>query len=122
MEMRKFGSLAVFAAFVGLMVWLQFSRKGDADKELLADMKTVISDLDVYPQNATYLDELLEREHRLAFETSYTMGGRRRRARFDEAKYVEQLFGGMLADCRRRGKTEVAESLQVAIAAAAETQ
>ena len=109
--MRK-GSILVAVGVIGILVWHKMSERNDADRETLEAMQELISELDVYPANREYLDGLLTREHKEAFSSSYSAGSRHRPARFDQSKYVQELFDAMIRDCDSRKKQDLAEALR----------
>lgn len=111
--MGKAANVLIFVALVGALVWWQFSRKDKADAEVLSQMHEVVSHMQSYPNNAEYLDTLLDREHPIAFGEAYTMGSRRRPAKFDDVKYTNVLFDRMAKYCRAAGKKDVAAELDV---------
>jgi hypothetical protein len=90
---------------------MKLYRRGTDKTDVLTAMKEIIGDLDVYKTEGEYLDELLEREHGRAFDDAYDVGGRRRSAKFDHDKYLQSLYGGMIADAKRRNKKDVADAL-----------
>jgi hypothetical protein len=109
--MRKFaGILIAIIAIIGLKFW----RSSNDSKEVLAQAKELISEMPEYPQNAAYLDKLVDLHHTLAFNAAYDMGGRRRRASFNEKKYVHGLLTRMAESCRTDGKSELWKALQEA--------
>ena len=90
--MRRVGWIVlIIVVFVGFKLWNWRSDSAD----VLADMKEVIARLDVDEADAEYLDELLEREHSVAFEAAYDTGSRRRGASFDEEKYLAGVLERM---------------------------
>jgi hypothetical protein len=109
--MRKFaGILIAIIAIMGLKFW----RSGNDSKEVLAQAKELISEMPEYSENAAYLDKLAELHHPLAFNAAYDLGGRRRRASFNEKKYVHGLLTRMAESCRADGKKELQKALQEA--------
>ena len=109
---KTVGSVAFAAVLAGVLVWSRMNRRGENEAAILQQMEEMVSKIDVYPANQEYLDKLLKEEHRGAFDAAYSMGGRRKGAKFDWSKYTTTLFDGMCKECARDKKPEVAKSLR----------
>jgi hypothetical protein len=107
--MQKVGGVIVV---IVILVGLKFWHRSDDSAEILADMKEVIAQLNVDEADAKYLEQMLEREHQRAFDAAYDMGGRRRRATFDEKQYLVQVLGAMAKQCDRDRSPEIADKLR----------
>jgi len=97
---------------IALAVGLKFYNRGADDKQVLADMKEILSDLELSAEDSAYVNGILEAEHKRAFEAAYSMGGRRRAAKLDEDKYIDAVFEGMIARCNADRKAELADTLR----------
>jgi len=106
--MKRLGIILVLAA-VG--VGLKFARQGDDSKQVLSEMKEVFAEADFYQSDPEFMNDLLERHHLTAFNEAYDIGSRRRRATFDEDKYLDVLLTGMISECNQRDKREAAGAL-----------
>ena len=104
--------VVTFVVVLGVGVAIALYRHDEDKQTVYNDIQEVIEQLEVYPANAEYLDELLAREHRLAFDAAYTPGSRRRAAELDEELYLTTLFDAMIKDADRSGKTDVRNQLQ----------
>lgn len=99
---------------IGIIVVLVMrgNSKGDASKEVLELMRTVVMRCEGYDANREYIDYILEDCHEELFDKTYTAGwGRRARAEFDEAQYVEEFFPLLIARANRDGSKHIAEAL-----------
>ncbi len=97
-----------------LVVGLKFYNRGSDDKQVLADMKEILADLDLSEEDSAYVNGILEAEHKRAFDAAYSMGGRRRAAKLDEDKYIDAVFQGMIVRCNADRKAELADTLRAA--------
>jgi len=106
--MKKLAGIIVIVALViGLKMW----NRGSSDKQVLADTKQLLGHLDVTAEERTYLEGALDRVHAKAFDAAYSLGGRRRGAKLDEKKYLDQVFGALFRECRDNGKAELADKV-----------
>jgi hypothetical protein len=64
-----------------------------------------------YEQNKEFYLSAFEEAHQKAFSESYTMGGRRRAAKFDSETYVRILIDRIKYQAEVAGKTSLAYSL-----------
>lgn len=106
--MGKFGITAVAIVVFVIVAWQRSGKDSDA---VLNQMKQLVSQLDTYPQNAEYLDRMVEHEHKMSFHDYYDMGGRRRGASFDDEGYLRHLLDKMIANCNRDRREDVAKEL-----------
>lgn len=97
-----------------VIVGLKFYNRGADDKAVLDDMKQVIAQVSSSPEETTYLNRILEKEHQRAFDAAYDMGGRRRSATLDEDKYLNTVFTAMISQCERDKKKPLANKLRAA--------
>ncbi|RJP35062.1 MAG: hypothetical protein C4547_10135 [Phycisphaerales bacterium] len=60
--------VAVIVAVIAIGVAVRLSSRSDDSDVVLAEVKELIAGLETYPKSAEYLDAMLEREHRIAFD------------------------------------------------------
>lgn len=101
-----------FVVVIVLAVGLKFYNRGSDDKQVLADMKEILSGLDLSEEDSAYVNDIVEREHKRAFDAAYSMGGRRRAAKLDEDKYIDEVFNGLILRCNADRKAELADTLR----------
>jgi hypothetical protein len=109
--MRKIIGIGVV---IVLLVGLKFYHKGEDDKAVLADMKSIVAELGASPADTAYLNKILDREHQRAFDAAYDIGGRRRAAKLDEDKYIQAIFKAMISQCNKDKKKQLADKLRLA--------
>ncbi len=109
--MRKAAGIVVV---IILLTGWRLHNRGSDDKQVLADMKALITELELSSEDTAYLNGIVDREHRLAFDGAYDMGSRRRGATFDEDKYVDAVFQAMIARCDKDKKKDLAGKLRIA--------
>lgn len=106
--MRKVIGIVVVIVIV---LGLKFYNRSSDDKEVLADMKTLVTQIAPSPAESTYLTGIVDREHKRVFDAAYDMGGRRRAAKLDEDKYIDGMFKAMIEQCKKDKKKELAVTL-----------
>jgi len=110
---KKAGSIVLGLIVVGGFFGYMFYSKSEANKEAKAAIMSWVVDAKEYKANKDSFDSLVEEAHPGAFEASYSMGSRRRSAKFDVVKYGDLAFGTMKAKAEKDGKPEIAKSIQV---------
>lgn len=112
MNMKKV-SRTVGLIVVGVAVffgWKLYS-KSQASEETKQEAKSFIVNMPGYAADNAYYDSLLESAHPTAFDASYSIGGRRRAAKFDEGQYYDRLLTGMIAKAEQDKRTEAFAAL-----------
>lgn len=100
-----------FVVVLALAVGIRFYNRGEDDQKIKNEAKELISQLDFYAADAEYIDGLIDDNHTAAFDASYTMGGRRTASKFDQDKYLAELFHRMAGDAFKAGKRELGQAL-----------
>ena len=111
--MKKFlsrgGVLVIaIAAIIGFKFW----NKSSDSNEAKSQATQVIQGWPEYSRDAAYYDQLIETAHERAFDSAYSMGGRRRSAEFDAGEYLYKLLVFMSERAKADGRPEVYALLQ----------
>ncbi len=112
MDGKKLGGILLAVALIGGALYLKFRNRGAAADDTLVQMQALIATIDGYQADQAYLKPLTERAHRAAFDGSYDIGGRRRRASFDEDKYLDAFFKHMIQACNADNHRDLVPALQ----------
>jgi len=96
-----------FVVVVAIVLGFKFYNKGQANAEVKSEAAKIVQSLPGYQRNQAYYDSLVEHAHPIAFEVAYSMGGRRRSAKFNDQKYLSVLIAEMIKKARSDGKTDV---------------
>ena len=93
-------------------LWWGFHKKGEVDKDVLADAKALIMTAPSYAENTDYFDAVVAECHQQVFEGNYDMGGRRRSSKFYADDYKDDLFACMIAKFEADGATHIVPELK----------
>lgn len=102
---------AIIVVLAVVVLGLRFWNRGQDDHQVLADMKDVIKQVAVSPEETTYLETILAREHPKAFDAAYSMGSRRRASEFNEEQYLRTIFKAWIECAQNDHKAELVERL-----------
>jgi hypothetical protein len=94
--MKYAGWLLVGAVIIG-GVYMKMSNKSEANENIKTDIIGIVHDMDCYSDNAEKLDQMCEIAHTTAFESAYSIGGRRTSSSFDDQKYINGFVDSMVA-------------------------
>ncbi|MFQ5505231.1 MAG: hypothetical protein ACE5F1_10590 [Planctomycetota bacterium] len=106
---RAIGIVVVIAAVVGY----KFYNKSTQSSEVKRTSATWFLNAPGYAKSKAVFDSLLDECHEVAFKKSYSMGGRRRAAKFNADAYAKILFSTMKSRAEARGHPEIAKSIGV---------
>jgi len=109
--MQRLARIGIGVLVIGGVIGLKFYNKGSAEGEIHDEMHKWVASAAGYSEDPAYADALFEKCHESAFEHSYTMGGRRRGARFDDGQYIAELTRTMAAMARKDGHELLAVGL-----------
>ena len=82
-----------------------------ANNESKNNLSELLISLPSYPTEQTYIKDLFERSHRVAFQRSSSLRLGSVIAGFDQEKYLDELFGMMCSAAEMEGKKELAEEM-----------
>ncbi len=99
------------AVVIAVVIGFKLYNKNKASDEVRQQARVLVEQFPEYSENKDYYDSAFDRLHSKAFDQSYSLGGRRTAARFDEDKYLPILIALIQRDASQAGKTQVAESL-----------
>jgi hypothetical protein len=105
--------IGVGLAIAGGVIGFKFYNKGKAEADVKQVAIKVVHDLPGYEKDPKYYDALLEHAHPAAFDDAYTMGGRRRAAKFDSIGYMRSLLARMAEEAKRDNHPEVSAALKL---------
>jgi len=108
---RLFG-LAIMAALVGGVIWWKTSQRGDANAQVYAHALEIVENAPGYGEQPEIYEGLARNAHPAAFAETYSMGGRRTGASFDDERYLTLLFEDMISEAKRNGHDEAAADLE----------
>ncbi|MEW6104110.1 MAG: hypothetical protein AB1630_09940 [bacterium] len=97
---------------IAVLFGYQQYKSNKVQKEVHDQMIKVLSKSMPWFNEDPYMKELFELAHPKAFDQSYTFGTRRRKARFDNVKYIESLYAIMSEKAKNDGKEKLAEKIR----------
>jgi hypothetical protein len=107
----RLGGVVVAIVIIGAVIGFKFYNKGSAADDVLLQARETVAQCPVYTKDPAYCDMICEACHDAAFDAAYTLGGRRSSAKFDESKYWDELYRGMMARANADGRKDVADAL-----------
>ena len=110
--MQKLARVGIAVLVVGGVIGLKFYNKGSAEAEIKTGMHEWVANAPGYSDDPAYAEALFEKCHPPAFENSYTVGGRRSGARFDDDRYIAELTQAMAAQAKKDGHAPFAAGLE----------
>jgi Leu/Phe-tRNA-protein transferase len=112
MDGRKLIGGLITVALVVTFIYMRFSRREDASKEVYRQIREVVTTMKSYEANRQVVDDMCKAAHEVAFADAYSTGGRRSRDRFDERKYITAFFKSMVNLAEMRQKKELEQELR----------
>ena len=97
---------------ISVVVGLKFYNKSQVNAQIRGEAVAIVENVQGYGSNADYFQLLIDHAHPVAFEEAYRMGGRRRSAEFDDARYVQVLFATMLDKAKSEQRSKIANALE----------
>ena len=110
--MEKLKGIGVTVLIIGALVGYKFYNKGATGDDIKTTMHEWIANAPGYSEDSAYYDQLFEAAHPGAFEKNYRMGGRRRGAKFDDTKYIDDLCNSMCSKARADERPEVVIAIE----------
>jgi hypothetical protein len=110
--MQKLARVGIAVLVVGGVIGLKFYNKGSAEAEIKTNMHAWVANSVGYADDPAYAETLFDQCHEPAFESCYSVGGRRRSARFEDERYIAQLTAAMAAQARKDGREKFATGLE----------
>ena len=102
--------IPIVLVLVAALGW-KFYNKNQASAEVRAQGLRLLESFPEYAAHKDFYLSAFDEAHNTAFDKSYTLGGRRRAAKFDSEKYVSVLVAIIKQKATASGNTSVAYSL-----------
>lgn len=113
---RVIGGLMLAVIAFGVRFCMVSERRGDANKQVLAEAREMIKEVPGYEKDPNYMEWLVTEGHGEVFDAAYKSDyGSRRRAgtdKMDFDQYERDLFRWMIARARQDNRVTAAEALE----------
>lgn len=111
MGVRTVGGLVAVAIAAAVFLGRGMFQRENLDSKYLTEAYALVEHCDQYRKHQGYIIGICESVHEEAFRQSFSPGGRRRSAKFNEGQYFSELFKRMRERAITDGQYEVAESI-----------
>jgi hypothetical protein len=101
------GTAVIFVVVLGL----KYMNKSQDNVDVKKEMIEVVHRFPNYSQYGSYYDGLVDRCHAQAFESAYSLGGKRQAPQLNVQKYLSDISRRMASIAQSDGKSEVAAML-----------
>lgn len=102
----------VFIGVLGFVFYSKTQNRAEAGTEVRGAIMSWVEALPCYQDAPEKLEAMCDAAHQQAFDSAYSMGGRRRSASLDSEKYVTEFFDALIRDAEVRNMTEAVAQLR----------
>jgi len=112
MDGRKLIGGLITVGLIITAIYLRYSRREDASKEVYRQIREVVTTMKCYSANRQVVDTMCKTAHEAAFSAAYSTGGRYTRDRFNQDNYITTFFKSMISQAEMRHKADLAQELR----------
>ena len=111
MTSKNIFRIFLVVAVGALVVFARMRGRDDTSDRAKAEAMALLAMVDGYADNEQFYQPRVELAHTFAFNKTFEMAGRRRAAKFDEARYLSEFFEKLISIAQNEGRQNIVKAL-----------